>query len=123
MYVFLQLRISEYSGRGVPKIVSVYGKDSIKIEKNRITITIPFNKIGINNFSIVSNKVSNKVTNKTEDLMLDLIRDNPNITISQFAIKTNLSESGVKKNLRNLKDENLIRRVGSNKNGYWKIID
>lgn len=119
MYVFLQLRISEYSGRGVPKIVSVYGKDSIKIEKNRITITIPFNKIGINNFSIVSNKV----TNKTEDLMLDLIRDNPNITISQFAIKTNLSESGVKKNLRNLKDENLIRRVGSNKNGYWKIID
>ena len=123
MYVFLQLRISEYSGRGVPKIVSVYGKDSIKIEKNRITITILFNKIGINNFRIVSNKVSNKVTNKTEDLMLDLIRDNPNITISQFAIKTNLSESGVKKNLRNLKDENLIRRVGSNKNGYWKIID
>ena len=123
MYVFLQLRISEYSGRGVPKIVSVYGKDSIKIEKNRITITILFNKICINNFRIVSNKVSNKVTNKTEDLMLDLIRDNPNITISQFAIKTNLSESGVKKNLRNLKDENLIRRVGSNKNGYWKIID
>ena len=117
MYVFLQLRISEYSGRGVPKIVSVYGKDSIKIEKNRITI--PFNKIGINNFRIVSNKV----TNKTEDLMLDLIRDNPNITISQFAIKTNLSESGVQMNLRNLKDENLIRRVGSNKNGYWKIID
>lgn len=31
--IFLQLRISERSGRGVPKIVGRYGKDSIKIEK------------------------------------------------------------------------------------------
>ena len=61
-------------------------KESIKIEKNRITITIPFNRIGVNAFNIVSNKVYNKVTNKTEDMMLDLIRDNPNITISQFVI-------------------------------------
>lgn len=120
--LFLQLRISERSGRGVPKIISVYGKESIKIEKNRITITIPFNKIGVNAFNIVSDKVYNKVTNKTEDMMLDLIRDNPNITISQFVIKTNLSEPGIKKNLKKLKDKNLIRRVGSNKNGYWEII-
>ena len=120
--LFLQLRISERSGRGVPKIVSVYGKESIKIEKNRITITIPFNRIGVNAFNIVSDKVYNKVTNKTEDMMLDLIRDNPNITISQFVIKTNLSEPGIKKNLKKLKDKNLIRRVGSNKNGYWEII-
>lgn len=62
------------------------------------------------------------MTNKTEDMMLDLIRDNPNITISQFVMKTNLSEPGVKKNLKKLKDKNLIRRVGSNKNGYWEII-
>ena len=54
--------------------------------------------------------------------MLDLIRDNPNITISQFVIKMNLSEPGIKKNLKKLKDKNLIRRVGSNKNGYWVII-
>ena len=106
----------------MPKIISVYGKESIKIEKNRITITIPFNKIGVNAFNIVSDKVYNKVTNKTEDMMLDLIRDNPNITISQFVIKTNLSEPGIKKNLKKLKDKNLIRRVGSNKNGYWEII-
>ena len=48
--IFLQLRISERSGRGVPKIVSKYGKDSIKIEKNRIIVTIPFNKINVNSF-------------------------------------------------------------------------
>ena len=50
-------------------------------------------------------------------MILDLIRYNPNITISQFVIKINIQNRGKK-----FKDKNLIRRVGSNKNGYWKII-
>ena len=86
-------------------------------------MTIPFNKIDANEFHIVSNKVSHKVTNKTEDLILELIRDNPNITIAQLMIKTNLSEPGVKKNLKKLKEKNMIRRVGANKDGYWEIIE
>lgn len=71
----------------------------------------------------VNNKVSPKVTNKTEELILRLIRDNPNITIAQLMIKTNLSELGIKKNLKKLKDKHLIRRVGANKDGYWEIIE
>ena len=119
--IFLQLRISERSGRGVPKIVSIYGKESIKIEKNRITVTIPFNKINVNSFEIVSDKVYHKVTNKTEDIIIAIIRDNPNITVNQLMIKTSLSEPGVKKNLKQLKEKGIIERVGSNKTGYWKI--
>ena len=37
--------LSERSGRGVPKIVEAYGRSAIRIEKNFIVITIPFNKI------------------------------------------------------------------------------
>ena len=107
----------------MPKIVAAYGKDSIKIEKNRITVTIPFKKIGVNGFEIVSNKVSNKVTNKTENKILELMRDNPNITIQQIMVKTTLSEPGVKKNLKQLKDKKIIKRIGSNKTGYWEVID
>ena len=107
---------------GVPKIVGIYGKESIKIEKNRITVTIPFNRIGVNDFEIVSNEVYNKVTNKTEDKILELIRDNPNITIAQLMLKTNLSEPGVKKNLKQLKEKKLIKRIGSNKTGYWEVL-
>ncbi len=121
--IFLQLRISERSGRGVPKIIGVYGKEAIKIEKNRITVTIPFNRINVNSFEIVSNKVSNKVTNKTEEKVIELIRDNPNITIKQLTIKTGLSEPGIKKNLKQLKDKEIIRRIGSNKKGYWEILN
>lgn len=120
--IFLQLRISERSGRGVPKIVSAYGKESIKIEKNRIIVTIPFKKVDINSFTIVSNKVTIKVTNKTEDKIIELIRDNPNITIQQIIVKTGLSEPGVKKNLKQLKEKEIIQRVGSHKGGYWEVI-
>lgn len=36
-------------------------------------------------------------------------------------IKTSLSEPGVNKNLKQLKEKGIIERVGSNKTGYWKI--
>lgn len=43
--IFLQLHISEKSGRGVPKIVETYGKDAITFRENSIVVTIPFRKI------------------------------------------------------------------------------
>ena len=122
--IFLQLRISERSGRGVPKIVGRYGKDSIKIEKNRIIVTISFEKIEVNKF-IVANKVSNKVSNKangTKEKIISAIRNNPNVTINQLMVITGLSEPGVKKNLKQLKDAGIIARIGANKNGYWEVL-
>ena len=83
------------------------------------TVKILIKKIGVNGFEIVSNKV----TNKTENKILELMRDNPNITIQQIMVKTTLSEPGVKKNLKQLKDKKIIKRIGSNKTGYWEVID
>lgn len=122
--IFLQLRISERSGRGVPKIVGRYGKESIQIEKNRIIVTIPFEKIEVNKF-IVSNNVSNKVSNKvnrTQEKIITAIRNNSNVTINQLMVITGLSEPGVKKNLKHLKDAGIIARIGANKNGYWEVL-
>lgn len=118
--IFLQLRISERSGRGVPKIVSKYGKDAIKIEKNRIVVTIPFNKINVNSFEITNSNTSKKF-NKSQENIIKLIRNNPNITIPQIMIETNLAVASIKKNLKILKKDKIIERVGSNNGGYWKI--
>lgn len=38
-------------------------------------------------------------------------------------VKTGLSEPGVKKNLKQLKEKEIIKRVGSNKKGYWEVIE
>ena len=54
--------------------------------------------------------------------MIEIIRDNPNITISQFSTKLGLSEPGIKKNLKQLKESGHIQRIGSNKTGYWEVV-
>ena len=50
--------ISETSGRGVPKITSYYGKDSILIRDNNILVTIPLRLI---------DNVGDKVVDKMGD--------------------------------------------------------
>ncbi len=117
--IFLQLRISECSGRGVPKIINEYGKDAIKIERNRITVIIPFNNI--NNVEKKQDEVNIRI-NDTQQKILSEIRNNPNVTIYLLVLKLGLSEPTIKKNLKILKNKGLIERVGSTKAGYWKII-
>ena len=124
--IFLQLRISERSGRGVPKIVGKYGKQSIFIEKNRIVVTIPFKKIELNKSIPSENKVDSKMDhkfNKSQLLIVSTIKNNPNITAKQLTTITGLSEIGVKKNMKILKDKGIVKRNGANKDGYWEVLE
>ena len=41
--IFLQLHISEKTGRGVPKITEKYGKEAFEFRENSIIVKIPFN--------------------------------------------------------------------------------
>ena len=43
--IFLQLHISERTGRGVPKVTSVYGRGTYEFRENSIVATIPFNRL------------------------------------------------------------------------------
>ena len=45
--IFLQLHISEKSGRGVPRIVKEYGQEAFSFGDNAITVTIPFNRLNL----------------------------------------------------------------------------
>ena len=125
--IFLQLRLSERSGRGVPKIVSRYGKDSIRIEKNRIIVTIPFDRIDAikssesSAVSAVDERQAINNLNSTQSSIVAFMRDNPNVTTRQLVKKIGLSESGIKKNITILKDLGIIERIGADKNGYWSV--
>ena len=61
--------------------------------------------------------------NNTENKILELIKSNKYITQPEIAKILNLSENCIYKNLKILKNKNLISRIGANKNGYWKIRD
>ena len=64
-----------------------------------------------------------KHVEKTSELILDLIRKEPNITLSEIAKRTGLVRRSIEDQFNRLKRKNLIRRVGSRKYGYWEIIE
>ena len=60
--------------------------------------------------------------NSTEEKILNLINREKYITQAELSKLLGLSENCIYKNLRTLKAKNIIERIGSNKNGHWKII-
>ena len=45
------------------------------------------------------------------------------ITQAELSKLLDLSENCIYKNLRTLKSKGIIERIGSNKKGYWKILN
>jgi len=54
--------------------------------------------------------------------ILQNIQDNPSITIEKLSEKLGITTAGMRWNMRNLQKKGVIRRVGSNRSGYWEII-
>lgn len=51
------------------------------------------------------------------------MRENPKTTIYELMEKLKMSESGIKKVIKKLKDENRIQRVGGLKDGRWEVME
>ena len=72
--------------------------------------------------SIQSTLKSDQKSNyKSDQKVLALMKENSKITIYELMEKLSMSESGIKKVIKKLKDENIINRVGSLKSGHWEI--
>ena len=51
------------------------------------------------------------------------MRENPNITIPELTKSLGLSSGGTEKNIRQLRTEKKIIRIGSNIRGHWEALD
>ena len=122
--IFLQLHISERSGRGVPQITKVYGREAFEFRENSIVVTITFDKLSSN----VGDKVVDKVGDKTKKLnptrqrIMEEIRNNPNITQPQLMTIIGIGKTAIQNNIAFLKENGYLESVGSNKKGYWRAI-
>lgn len=59
---------------------------------------------------------------KTPVKMVALMRDDPNVTISEMAKAIGVAERTVERNLRKLQENGVVRRVGPAKGGYWEVL-
>ncbi|MBQ2098375.1 MAG: winged helix-turn-helix transcriptional regulator, partial [Bacteroidales bacterium] len=77
----------------------------------------------INNGIYENSGSAQKSTQKNTEKIISSIKQNSSITIGDLSKITGLSEKGVKKILSKLKFQNLIRRIGPDKGGYWVVIN
>jgi fido (protein-threonine AMPylation protein)/biotin operon repressor len=69
----------------------------------------------------VNDTVKTKI-DTVNDTVLLLIKQNKNITTSQISEQLKISLSTTKRKIKQLKEQGIIDRVGSDKTGYWKTI-
>ena len=119
MKIFLQCHIVEQTGHGVPKVVSKYGIDAYDFGTSTITVTIPFEKKGFDKQNAPVNAPVKLSASEKE--ILELIASNPSITTDELAKSILKNRTTITRSLRRLKDKGIIERIGSDKNGQWKI--
>ena len=121
--VFSDLDYIDQTGHGIPLIVKNYGKDAFYISEHTIIVTIPLNKEFLESIDkTAENILENTLVEVDIDNYLKLIKSNPTYKTTDFIRLTEYSEVYINKIIRSLKDKEYIRRVGSNKSGYWEIL-
>lgn len=66
---------------------------------------------------------SSPILTERLSIFLNVLRKFPGATIELLAKESDVSDRMVKKYLKLLKEQGLIRRVGSNRKGYWEIME
>jgi len=111
-------------GRGVPKIVGAYGRESIHIEKNFIVVTIPFNRINVTPFEL-NEGVGSDVPNgsvKGSVKIIEMMKENPEITIPMIAEMLHKTTRAIEKSIAKLQSNGFVKRVGPDKGGHWEVL-
>ncbi|GGH32745.1 winged helix-turn-helix transcriptional regulator [Sphingobacterium alkalisoli] len=79
--------------------------------------------------SYTEQKTSTELPNVSDRLtpnqlkILSAIRSNSRVTYSELAEIVGIAPTNIARNIKKMTDNNIIRRVGSTKRGYWEIID
>ncbi len=71
------------------------------------------------------NRVTVKVTQKVtvnQQKIIEAIKENPYITQDELSQKIGIARKNIISNMKKLQEKNIIRRVGADKNGWWKVI-
>ena len=55
--------------------------------------------------------------------IIDAIKENPFVTQEELVKIVGIAKLNIAKNMKKLQEAGLIKRIGADKNGHWKIID
>ncbi|NOU48265.1 MAG: winged helix-turn-helix transcriptional regulator [Bacteroidales bacterium] len=67
--------------------------------------------------------VNDQVNDSVKSKILQHLKQNPKANYRELADKTGFSTATIKRHIQELKKMRIIERIGSDKTGYWKIVD
>jgi len=72
--------------------------------------------------SSVKSPKSSVKSPKSSVKIVELMKGNTNITISELATAIGISVRAVEKQIKSLREANIIRRIGPDKGGHWEVL-
>jgi predicted HTH transcriptional regulator len=131
MRVFADMDLCERLGSGMQRIMGVYSKDDFTISPNFVVAVFKYNKHALDILSRKNDNVNDEVNDNVNDgenalsktalMVLDIIKTQKTITADEIAKAIQKSKPTADRAIKELKDKNLIQRIGSDKSGYWEI--
>ena len=101
------------------------GKDSYRYRNNQFGFTFEF----IRSKESINDPTNDSINDPTgggltdnESSVLKLLGRDQRYSKSDLAKKTGKSTATIQRIIRKLTDKGLIRRIGSNKTGYWTML-
>ena len=125
MRIFLNMRLTEHTGHGIPTVAEKYGKDVFEIESNYIRCTIPFEQgviDQIDNKNVGLDVGLNVGLNKTEKKVIELLIENPSLTSIELSEKIGVTKRNIEMTFKSLREKKMIERIGSKRDGKWIVI-
>lgn len=109
----------ETCGHGFKKIYRLCkeAKVSISYINNENDFTIEFSRIDRNKIGELNGELS-----KEEFSVLTVFKTNKNVIKAEVIKQAGLSSRAIDRIIKSLKEKELLRRVGSNKIGYWEVL-
>jgi len=133
--VFYRSGFIESWGRGIKKICDACIKHGIPLPEyvvhpEDIMVTLyglvpdDVNRKGSKDqINVQINDHINVHLNVVERQVLSLVLENPSLTLDEIASRISKSAKTAQRYLYSLREKNIIRRVGSRKDGHWEVIE
>jgi predicted HTH transcriptional regulator len=125
MRIFRDIELVEQLGTGLKKLTNAYGREAYSFYRDHIVVTLPFNKevMSIQKVEGGLNGGLNGGLSKSAHIVYEAIAKNSYTKIDEIAMSLQMTNRTIERAIKELKDRELIHRVGSKKIGFWEIIE
>lgn len=120
MRVFRDLELVEQLGTGIKRILKVYDKSVFEFHNNFIKVNFKYRDSTLLDSS--KDRKKDREVSKLQNQILNLIEDNKYLTQEELVKIIGKGRTTISLNIKVLKKNGFLERVGSDKSGFWRIL-